>query len=118
MNETPFKCIPNALFKMYGNRDAGRSKFISPVCKGGIEFFETILNSYHRIDESNLDEGISNNKPLGYMPVDILSFCNKFKLNFFGYNFKMERFMSNKDDDIPFNKNLSAFVFYFNDEHI
>ena len=54
-NKTPFECIPNALFKMYGNRDAGRSKFISPVCKGGIEFFETILNSYHWIEESNLD---------------------------------------------------------------
>ena len=49
------------------------------MCKGGIEYIKTILNSYHRVNESNLDEGNNNNKPIGYMPVDILSFCNKFK---------------------------------------
>ena len=110
-NKTPFECIPNALFKMYGNRDAGRSKFISPVCKGGIEYIKTILNLYHQIDESNLDEGIINNKPIGYMPVDIVSFCNKFKIKCFGNNFKKERFITNKDYDIPFNENLPVFVF-------
>jgi hypothetical protein len=30
-DETPFECLPNASFKMYGNRDAGRSKFIAPI---------------------------------------------------------------------------------------
>ena len=30
----------------------------------------------------------------------------------------MERFMTNHDYDIPWNKNLPAFVFYFNDKHI
>ena len=57
-------------------------------------------------------------KSKGYTPLDILSFCNKFKIRCFGYNFKMERFISNKDNDIVFNPNLPAFVYYFNDEHI
>ena len=30
-DETPFECVSNALFKMYGNRDAGSSKFIPGV---------------------------------------------------------------------------------------
>ncbi len=54
----------------------------------------------------------------GYTPSDILSFCNKFKIRCFGYNFKMERFITNKDINIVFNPNLPAFVYYFNDEHI
>ena len=37
-DETPFECVPNALFKMYGNRDAGRSKFIAPIADNGIDY--------------------------------------------------------------------------------
>ena len=37
-DETKFECVPNALFKMYGNRDAGRSKFIAPIADNGIEY--------------------------------------------------------------------------------
>ena len=36
--ETLFECVPNALFKMYGNRDAGRSKFIADIADGGIDY--------------------------------------------------------------------------------
>jgi hypothetical protein len=54
----------------------------------------------------------------GYTPLDILSFCNKFKIRCFVYYLKMERFITNKDNNIVFNPNSPAFVYYFNDEHI
>ena len=102
---------------MYGNRDAGRSKFISPVVKGGINYVKSLLDTY--TDRPGiLDDGIEHSKPHGYTPHDILCFCNKFRIKCFGYNFKMERFMTNHDYDIPWSKDLPAFVFYFNDEHI
>ena len=43
------------------------------------------------------DTDIDTDKSKGYTPLDILSFCNKFKIRCFGYNFKMERFITNKD---------------------
>ncbi len=57
-------------------------------------------------------------KSKGYTSLDILSFCNEFKIKCFGYNFEMDRFITNKDYDINFNPIFPAFVFYFNDEHI
>ena len=117
-DETPFECVPNALVKMYGNRDAGRSKFISGIANGGIDYVKSILDSYHA--SSDLDYGIDINKPKGYTPLNILSFCIRFKIPCFGYNYKMEKFITNndKDYDIKFNYNLPSFVFYFNDNHI
>ena len=111
-DETPFECIPNALVKMYGNKDVnGRSqKYISAVCKGGIDYVKSVLDTYAEPD-NNLDEGITNAKPKGYTPHDILCFCNKFKIKCFGYDFKMERFMTNHDYDISWSKDLPAFVF-------
>jgi len=116
-DETPFECIPNALVKMYGNREAGHTKYISPVVKGGINYVKSILDSYADIG-SDLDHVDNTLKPKGYTPHDILCFCNKFRIRCFGYDYKMEKFMTNHDYDIPWNKNLPAFVFYFNDEHI
>ena len=117
-NETPFECVPNALFKMYGNRDAGRSKFIAPVANGGIDYVKSILDSFNV--KSDLNNGVIDNSPKGYTPLNISSFCIKFKILCFGYDYKMERFMTNneKEYDIKFNYNLPAFVFYFNDNHI
>ena len=53
-DETPFECIPNALVKMYGNREAGHTKFISPVVKGGIEYVKSILNTNHVLGHASL----------------------------------------------------------------
>ncbi len=36
--KTPIESVPNALFKMYGNRDAGWSKFIAPIADNGIMY--------------------------------------------------------------------------------
>jgi hypothetical protein len=56
---------------------------------------------------------IYTDKSKGYTPLDILSLCNKFKFRGCGYNFKMERFITNKDNHIVFNPNVPAFVYYF-----
>ncbi len=43
-DETLFECVPNALFKMYGNRDAGSSKIIAPIADN---YVKQISNSDH-----------------------------------------------------------------------
>ena len=53
-----------------------------------------------------------------YSSDDILYFCNEHKIKCFGYDWKMQQFITNKNEPINFNKNLPAFVFYFNDSHI
>ncbi len=35
-----------------------------------------------------------------------------------GYDWKMQQFISNKNESINFNKKLPAFLFDFNDRHI
>ncbi len=61
----------------------------------------------------------NDDKPKGYIPLDILYFCNKFKIPCYGYDYKMEKFITNsdKENNIKFYYNLSAFAFYFNDNH-
>ena len=54
----------------------------------------------------------------GYSSEDILYFCNQNKIKCFGYDWKMKQFITNKNEPINFNKNVPAFVFYFNDSHI
>ena len=55
-DEIPFECVPNALFKMYGNRDAGRSKFIAPIADNGIEYVKQILDADDVKTDNSLDE--------------------------------------------------------------
>jgi hypothetical protein len=50
--------------------------------------------------------------------MDILRFCNEHKVKCFGYDWKLNQFITNKYENINFNKHLPSFVFYFNDEHI
>ena len=45
-------------------------------------------------------------------------FVMNIKLNVFGYDWKMQQFITNKNEPINFNKNIPAFVFYYNDSHI
>jgi hypothetical protein len=47
----------------------------------------------------------------GYSSDDILYFCNQHKIKCFGYDWKMQQFITNKNEPINFNKNLPAFVF-------
>jgi hypothetical protein len=54
----------------------------------------------------------------GYSSEDILYSCNQHKIKCFGYDWKMKQFITNKNEPINFNKNVPAFVFYFNDSHI
>ncbi len=60
-DETKFECVPNALFKMYGNRDAGRSKFIAPIAVNGIEYVKQILDDDDVKTDNSLDENIESN---------------------------------------------------------
>ena len=60
-DETKFECVPNALFKMYGNRDAGRSKFIAPIADNGIEYVKQILDDDNVKTDNSLDENIESN---------------------------------------------------------
>ncbi len=115
-NEIPFECVPNALFKMYGNRQ--NKGYIASIAKGGIEYVKRKLDGY---EISDLDFGLDMVKEdkKGYTPDQILKFCSDHKIRCFGYDWKMEQFITNKYDGITFNHdNLPAFVFYMNDEHI
>lgn len=112
-DEVPNECVPNALFKKYGNRAAGHTKFISEIADGGLDF--VIKKLYW---SNPLDYGIDVPRGEGYTSKDILDFCNEYKIRCFGFDFKMEMFITNKDSNIKFNHNLPAFVFYFNDAHI
>ncbi len=47
----------------------------------------------------------------GYSSDDILYFCNEHKSKCFGYDWKMQQFIVNKNEPINFNKNSPAFVF-------
>ena len=91
---------------------------------------ETIKNEieslYKSIDEYTEQKTIIDNKykvydkqdKKGYSSDDILYFCNEHKIKCFGYDWKMQQFITNKNEPINFNKNIPAFVFYFNDSHI
>jgi hypothetical protein len=91
---------------------------------------ETIKNEieslYKSIDEYKEQKNITDNKfdvynkqdKKGYSSDDILYFCNEHKIKCFGYDWKMQQFITNKNEPINFNKNIPAFVFYFNDSHI
>ena len=83
-----------------------------------IENFNNIIYDDVSTDNTQALDTLSFCNTKGYTPLDILTFCIKFKIRCFGYNFKMERFITNKDNNIVFNPNLPAFVYYFNDEHI
>jgi len=54
----------------------------------------------------------------GYSSNDILYFCNEHKIKCFGYDWKMQQFITNKNEPINFNMSIPVFVFYFNDSHI
>jgi predicted RND superfamily exporter protein len=85
-----------------------------------------VLALYKSIDEYTEQKTIMDNKfkqynkgnKKGYSPDDIVYFCNFHKIKCFGYDWKMQQFITNKNDLSNFNKNLPAFVFYFNDSHI
>jgi hypothetical protein len=91
---------------------------------------ETIKNEieslYKSIDEYTEQKNIIDNKSKvynkqdkkGYSSDDILYFCNEDKIKCFGYDWKMQQFITNKNEPINFNKNIPAFVFYYNDSHI
>jgi hypothetical protein len=46
---------------MYGNRDAGRSKFIAPIADNGIDFVKQILDANDVCTYDGLDENTENN---------------------------------------------------------
>ena len=87
---------------------------------------DEILSLYKSIDEFKKQKDIWDNKhkiynkqnKRGYSSDDILLFCNEHKIKCFGYDWKMQQFITNKNEAINFNKNIPAFVFYYNDSHI
>ena len=83
-------------------------ELMSKYCPIIIKAVENILG----IDETNVKP-----KP-GRDSYQILNFCNENKIRCYGYDWKFNQFITNKNSDVKFNNNLPAFVFYFNDEHI
>jgi hypothetical protein len=85
-----------------------------------------IESLYKSIDEYTEQKNIIDNKykvynkqdKKGYSSDDILYFCNEHKIKCFGYDWKLQQFITNKNEPINFNKNIPAFVYYFNDSHI
>ena len=120
-NETPLECVPNALFKMYGDKTKGKNYFNCKIANGGMEYVKKMLDiggesAYLDCIDGEEPQLIEGKK--GYSPMDILNFCNDHKIRCFGYDWMMKEFISNKDLNISFHSNLPAFVFYFNDHHI
>ena len=120
-NETPLECVPNALFKMYGDKSKGTKYYNGKIANGGMDYIKKMLDIG---GESAYLDCIDDNEPKliegkkGYSPMDILNFCNDHKIRCFGYDWMMTQFITNKDINIDFHSNLPAFVFYFNDHHI
>ena len=88
---------------MYGKQDTKRrDEYISAIKNGGIEYVKKRLDSYPNEDEldviNELDVDYDETKilPKGYTPMDILKFCNEHKFKCFGYNWKLEQFITNK----------------------
>ena len=120
-NETPLECVPNALFKMYGDKSKGSTYYNGKIANGGMEYVKKMLDiggesAYLDCIDDEEPQIIEGKK--GYSPMDILNFCNDHKIRCFGYDWMMKEFISNKDLNISFHSNLPAFVFYFNDHHI
>ena len=117
-NETPFQCVDNAIFNMYGNRQTTkRDGFLAWIADGGIDAVSAWFDGEE--PENPLDFGVDMEKSKrGRSSFQILEFCNVNKIRCFGYDWKFNQFITNKKTDIKFNNDLPAFVFYFNDEHI
>ncbi len=43
-NDVEFECVPNALFKTYGNIKETSNQFLHSVHKGGLDYVKSILN--------------------------------------------------------------------------
>ena len=112
-NETELDCVPNALLKCYGDRS--KAGFVRVIADGGMAYVESQLN-YNKPNE--LDYGLEGYEDKGFTPEDILRFCSQHKIRCFGFNWKMEQFISNTKTNMKFNNDRPAFVFYFNDQHI
>ncbi len=39
-NETPLECVPNALFKMYGDKSKGTKYYNGKIANGGMEYIK------------------------------------------------------------------------------
>ena len=121
-DETPHECVPNALFKMYGNRE--NKGFIASISNGGLEYVRNKLDGYVMQSNNGLDDDLDfgvdeHDQKTGYTSEQILNFCNEHKLRCYGYDWKMQQFITNKNSDLKFNNdNLPAFVFYLNDQHV
>ena len=98
-NETPLECVPNALFKMYGDKSKGKTYFNGKIANGGMEYIKKMLDIGGK--SANLD-CFDDNEPQiiegkkGYSPMDILNFCNDHKIRCFGYDWMMNQFITKK----------------------
>ena len=113
-DETPYECVPNALYKIYGNKNLEKWNYDARIAKGGLDYVKTMLDNTDG-DEDELED---YNGQKGYSPNDIIKFCNEHKIKCFGFNWKLEQFITNKNDSIKFRHDLPNFVFYMNDQHV
>ena len=120
-NDVPLECVPNALFKMYGDKTKGHKYYIAKIANGGMEYVKKMLDiggesAYIDCIDDEEPQVIEGKK--GYSPMDIYDFCNDHKIRCFGYDWRINQFITNKDKNVDFHSNIPAFVFYFNDHHI
>lgn len=117
-NETPFQCVPNALFKLYGNKEIKDWNYDAKIANGGIEYIKSNIEENDDDEEDYETEELRLNGFAGYTPDQIVKFCSRHKIQCFGFNWKLEQFITNKYDNIKFRHDLPNFVFYMNDSHI
>ena len=119
-NETALECVPNALYKMYGDKSKGKNKYLSAIYKGGMEYVKKMLDVGGFSSELDIidDQPLYIEDKKGYTPWEIVNFCTDHKIRCFGYDWMMSQFITNKNINVDFDHNLPAFVFYFNDNHI
>ena len=107
----------DAKFKQYnkGNKKGYSSDDIKDeIIKQEIESLYKSIDEYTKEKEKldNQYNVYNKQNKKGYSSLDIIYFCNEHKIKCFGYDWKMQQFITNKNEQIDFNKNLPAFVFY------
>ncbi len=75
-NETPLECVPNALFKVYGDKSKGKTHYDGKIANGGMDYIKKMLDIGAYLDcvDDNEPQLIEGNK--GYYTMDILNLCN------------------------------------------
>ncbi len=82
-SEVPLECVPNALFKFYGDKSKETTYYNCKIANGGMEYVKKKLDiggESEHLDCIDDDEPQMIEGKKGYSPMDILNFCSDLKI--------------------------------------